>query len=94
MTLRFEWDDDKARRNLRKHGVSFEEAQTVFDDALARIDPDPAHSSAESRAIIIGYSEQRRLLLISFVERNDAIRIISARAADARERKRHEEESV
>jgi uncharacterized DUF497 family protein len=94
MTFRFEWDDEKAQRNLRKHGVSFEEAQTVFDDPLARVDPDSAHSISESRAIIIGYSDRGRLLLVSFVERNDAIRIINSRAADARERKRHEEENI
>ena len=94
MTVRFEWDDEKALRNLRKHGVSFEEAQTVFDDPLARVDPDPAHSSSESRAIIIGYSDRGRLLLVSFVERDDALRIINSRAADVRERKRHEEENI
>lgn len=94
MTVRFEWDDEKALRNLRKHGVSFEEAQTVFDDPLARVDPDPDHSISESRAIIIGYSDRGRLLLVSFVERDGALRIINSRAADARERKRHEEENI
>ncbi len=92
MTIRFQWDDAKARGNVAKHGTSFEEAQTVFDDPLARIFADPNHSASESRWIIIGYSDRGRLLLISFAEDDEAIRLISARSADRRERKRHENE--
>lgn len=89
----FEWDDAKARTNMRKHGVSFPEAQTVFDDPLARITEDPDHSADEERELIIGYSLAGRLLISSFVQRGDRIRIITARTTDARERKRHEEET-
>ena len=91
--LRFEWDDSKAVTNLRKHGVSFAEAQTVFDDDLARITEDQDHSAEEERELIIGYSVEGRLLVSSFVQRGESIRIINARTADARERKRHEEEN-
>lgn len=86
MTIRFEWDDEKARTNAAKHGIDFEEAQTVFDDALARIHADPDHSESEFRWIITGHSHRGRLLLVSFVEDDEAIRILSARAADRRER--------
>lgn len=90
---KFEWDADKEHRNFRKHGVTFAEAQTVFDDAVARIEDDPDHSFGEHRELIIGYSRQGRLLMVSFVQRDDTLRIISARRAETRERKRHEEES-
>jgi uncharacterized DUF497 family protein len=89
----FDWDEKKSLRNLRKHGVSFVEASTVFDDPFARIHDDPDHSDTEHREIIVGYSRAARLLLVSFIEREEIIRIISARATDARERKRHEEKS-
>lgn len=88
---RFEWDAAKERGNFRKHRVTFAEAQTVFDDDLARIEDDPDHSAGEHREVIIGYSSQGRLLVVSFVEREEILRIISARPVDARERKRHEE---
>ena len=88
--MRFEWDDVKARTNLRKHGVAFSEAQTVFDDPLARITDDPDHSVGEERELIIGYSLEGRLLVSSFVQRGETIRIINARTADPRERRRHE----
>jgi len=88
----FEWDDEKARRNLEKHGVSFEEAQTVFDDPLAGIKADPDHSIGEKREIIVGRSEKERLLLISFTERDEIIRIVNARLPTARERRIYEEE--
>lgn len=87
----FEWDDAKARSNLQKHGVSFEEARSVFADGLAAIFPDPDHSTDEVREIIIGYSERERLLVVSYTERNESIRIISARVASTSERKNHEE---
>jgi hypothetical protein len=87
----FDWDADKERSNFRRHRVTFAEAQTVFDDDVARIENDPDHSVGEHRELIIGYSRQGRLLVVSFVERGETIPIISARLVDARERKRHEE---
>lgn len=92
MTIRFEWDDEKALRNLRKHGVSFEEAQTVFDDDLATIRADEDHSVGESREIIAGMAESGRLLLVSFTSRGEAFRIINARELTKSERKAYEEE--
>src|SRR5258708_6040778 len=88
----FRWYDKKAETNRPGHGVSFEEAESVFDDLLARIDPDPDHSDEENRELIFGHSGKGRLLLISFVERGDSVRIISAREADKEERKRYEED--
>jgi uncharacterized protein len=76
---------------VRKHGVSFDEAATVFLDPLARIHDDPDHSIGEVREIIIGHSTAGRLLLICFTERGDSIRIINARHSDARERQDYEE---
>ncbi len=91
MGLRFEWHKEKARRNVEKHGVSFEEAQTVFYDRLARIFYDEVHSEDELREIIIGYSSHERVLLVCFTERAPAlIRIISARRATRRERRDYE----
>ncbi|HEU5014542.1 MAG TPA: BrnT family toxin [Roseiflexaceae bacterium] len=90
MKLNFTWDNTKAAKNLEKHRVSFEEAQTVFDNPLAVILPDPAHSSEELREIIIGHSVNDRLLLISFTERQDSIRIISARRATTKEQRDYE----
>jgi uncharacterized DUF497 family protein len=89
--MEFEWDESKAAANLSKHSVSFEEAKTVFDNVLAVIFDDEAHSVGEKREIIIGYSRNNRLLLISFTERPYAIRIISARLATPRERKDYEQ---
>ncbi|WP_334312262.1 BrnT family toxin [Oscillatoria sp. CS-180] len=66
--MKFEWDQPKAASNLQKHGVSFEEAKTVFDNPLAVIFDDETHSVDEQREIIIGYSRQNRLLLIAFTE--------------------------
>ncbi len=91
MSLEFEWDPTKAEENRRKHGVTFEEAATVFGDPLARIFDDPEHSSDEPREIIVGYSERQRLLLVSFTERPPKVRIISARPATRGERERHEQ---
>lgn len=90
MDTQFEWDDDKARSNEQKHGITFEEASTVFDDPLAVIFDDPEHSDEESREIIVGYSNRSRLLIVSFTQRDPAVRIISARRATAREREKHE----
>jgi uncharacterized DUF497 family protein len=92
MSVRFEWDDDKARANLKKHKVSFDEASTVFGDPLAKIFSDDEHSSEEVREIIVGHSILERLVLVSFTERGrNAVRIISARIATRNERKSYEE---
>jgi len=91
MSLHFEWDVNKATANLAKHGVSFEEAVTVFRNPLAVIFDDEDHSNEELREIIIGYSDSNRLLLVCFTERDDAVRIISARKATQRERRDYEE---
>jgi len=91
MPLSFEWDESKAKANLAKHGVSFEEASTVFGDPLALTIPDPAHSQVEDRWIVLGRSHQRKLLVVVHTERGDNIRIISARRASRRERKDYEE---
>jgi uncharacterized DUF497 family protein len=89
--VRCEWDEEKARFNRRKHGVSFEEAKTVFDDPLAAIFDDERHSAGEQREIIIGHSGQNQLLLVFFTERPQAVRIFSARPATKQEQKDYEE---
>lgn len=91
MALEFEWHADKAASNARKHGVTFDEAMTVFADPLAAIFDDDEHSAEEKREIIVGHSAKGRLLLVSFTERGEAVRIISARRATKRERKDYEE---
>ena len=91
MELKFEWDPLKAARNLAKHGVPFEEAATVFGDPLGRITSDPRHSGDEERFVLLGFSEQQRLLAVMFAEREEAIRIISARRATPRERRDYEQ---
>ena len=88
--IQFEWDNKKAKRNHRQHGVSFEEASTVFYDPLSATFDDPDHSVGELRLITVGYSSRGRLLVVSHTERVKSIRIISARPATAHERKRHE----
>ena len=87
----YEWDPEKAKRNLRDHGVSFEESATIFLDPLAKTYPDPDHSNEEDREITIGYSTKQRLLFVSHVQRRNRTRIISAREATRRERTQHEE---
>ena len=89
----FEWDRQKAKYNLRKHGVSFEEASTVFDDVLANVYEDPDHSMHEKRFLMIGTSARGHLLNISFADREPRIRIISARRLTKREQKLYEEEN-
>ena len=89
--MEFEWDEDKAEANLAKHGVSFEEAKTVFADPLYVDFYDPDHSSQEHRYIIIGESRQRRLLIVSYTERDDVARLISAREVTRNEREAYEE---
>ena len=88
--MQFEWDRDKARRNLLKHRVSFDEAVTVFYDLLAATVDDPDHSIDERRCLTIGHSAHGRLLVVAHTDRGTAVRIISARRATAGERKRHE----
>jgi hypothetical protein len=87
----FEWDDDKAAANERKHGVTFAEACTVFEDPLAAIFSDPDHSEEEEREIIVGYSQRDRLLVVSYTSRPPNLRIISARRASPKERHKHEQ---
>ena len=86
-----EWDDKKAQSNLMKHGVSFEEAATVFEDPVAVTFEDHEHSTNEKRLVTIGYSAQLRVLLVVNTDREDKIRIISARKATAAERKLYEQ---
>ena len=86
-----EWDAAKAANNLHKHGVSFEEASSVFYDPLAVTGADPDHSEAEERLITFGTSPSGRLLVVSHTERGKAIRIISARIATRTERRIYEE---
>ena len=91
--LRFEWNPDKAAKNLDKHGISFEEAKTVFSDERAVLFDDPDHSMDEDRFLILGISQNLRLLIVSHClrEGGDVIRIISARKATRREEKQYEE---
>ena len=91
MTTRFEWNLRKAKQNIRKHRVSFEEATTVFRDPLSATAPDPDHSIQENRFVTLGISSAGRLLTIFHAERGDSIRIISARNATKQERKIYEE---
>lgn len=86
----FEWDDEKAERNLRVHGVDFQEARTVFEDPFAITIPDDLHSEDESRSIILGLSLLARVLLVVHTERKERIRIISARKATPAERFQYE----
>jgi uncharacterized protein len=88
--MRYEWDPSKATTNREKHRVDFEEAKTVFDNPLAMIFDDPLHSDGERREIIIGHSDRNQLLLVSFTERPNAIRIISARPVTSQERQDYE----
>jgi uncharacterized protein len=89
--LRFEWDARKAARNRAKHRVSFQEAATAFGDPLGRITDDPRHTAAEERFALLGESHRGRLLVVMFVERGEAIRVISARKATRLERRAYEE---
>jgi len=89
--MRFKWNESKAARNVSKHRVSFEEAKTIFDDPLYVDFYDPDHSDDEERYLIVGESNQGRLLIVSYTERGDAIRIISAREVTRIEREVYEE---
>ena len=88
--MQFEWDIEKAQANFSKHGVSFDEAQTVFGDPLARLFIDEIHSLDEKRNAIFGHSDRDRLLIVSYTERDDdTIRIISSRPATPKESRRY-----
>lgn len=89
--MEFEWNEEKAAVNLSRHGVSFDEAKTVFSDPLYVDFYDPDHSYDEQRYITIGESQAGRLLLVSYTERGNAIRLISAREVTPAERKAYEE---
>jgi len=91
--MEFEWDPKKAKSNLKKHGISFDEAASVFDDILAAVYEDPDHSADEKRFLMIGTSVQNRLLHIAFSDQGRRIRMITARKVTKRERKLYEKES-
>ena len=88
----FEWNPRKAESNVRKHGVTFDEASTVFGDPLARLMPDLDHDLEENRFLLLGMSERRRTLVVAFAERPPRTRLISARLATRGERRSYEEE--
>ena len=88
--MKFTWDRRKNRANLEKHGVSFDEATTVFADPLAASIPDPDHSEGEERFVTMGFSAGNRLIVVCHTEEGDTVRIISAREANSHERKKYE----
>ncbi len=88
--MKFEWNQRKDQANQRKHGVSFQEATTVFGDPLAATVPDPDHSHGEPRYVTMGYSTSNRLVVVSHTEDGENFRIISAREANLHERKAYE----
>jgi uncharacterized DUF497 family protein len=89
--VEFEWDRRKTARNLARHGVSFQEATSVFDDLLSITVSDPDHSGEENRFIIVGQSHRGRLLIVSHAERGGRIRLINARELTRTERNVYEE---
>ncbi|HEY0370664.1 MAG TPA: BrnT family toxin [Thermoanaerobaculia bacterium] len=91
--MSFEWDERKARENVRKHGVTFDEAETVFDDLDARFTYEVAHSTNEDRFMIVGISDRERMLAVWHTYRDPNIRIIGARLATVAERKGYEEKN-
>ena len=92
MALHFEWDENKATANYQKHGISFDEAKTVFNDPFSITIADPKHSLNEERYIDIGLSVRVRVLVVVYTERESKIRIISCRQATTRERKTYEQQ--
>ena len=88
----FDWDEEKAKSNLANHGISFDEATSVFDDPLFLTFADPEHSLQEQRFLIMGESARGRLLVISYTDRKDITRLISVRPATRKERKAYESE--
>ena len=93
MGYTFEWDPEKGDANFPKHGVSIDEASTVFGDPLSLLMPDPDHSADEERYLVLGMSAHQKLLVVAFAERPPNTRLISARRATRAERKRYEEET-
>lgn len=91
MALLFEWDNKKAQSNKRKHGISFEEASTVFGDRLSVTIPDSSHSIGEDRFVTIGISINDKLIVVVHADRDDIIRIIGARRATRHEREQYEQ---
>jgi uncharacterized DUF497 family protein len=89
--MKYEWDENKAIKNLAKHGVSFAEAKTIFDDPMYVDFYDLDHSEDEERYLIVGESNRGRLLIVSYTERRESIRIISAREVTKSERETYEE---
>lgn len=89
--MEFEWNPDKAGLNIEKHGVSFQEAATVFNDPLSVTFPDPDHSIGENRYVIIGVSRVGQLLVVAHTDRGEKVRIISTRKASRQERRFYEE---
>ena len=91
--IRFSWDENKAQSNMRKHGISFDEALSVFDDIHARLIPDPDHSQEEERFILLGLSQASRILTVvhCYRDEKDNIRIISARKSTKTEQKQYKE---
>jgi hypothetical protein len=92
--MKFAWDARKARENLREHGVSFDEATTVFGDSLSATIPDPEHSLGEHRLVTMGVSSSSRLLVVCHTERGNTIRIISARTATRHETNKYENQQA
>ncbi len=87
----FDWDPEKAKLNIRKHGILFDEASTVFGDSLAMFMRDPDHSFEEERYLLLGMSLRQRLLVVAFAERPPLTRLISARRTTRIERRKYEE---
>ena len=92
MTLPFDWDEEKAEENIKKHNVSFDEAKSVFGDPFGLTIDDPDHSEMEQRLIDIGYSKNGRILVVVYTERGPKTRIISCRKATLTERKKYEQQ--
>jgi uncharacterized DUF497 family protein len=90
--VEFEWDPQKDRENQLKHGIAFEEASSVFGDSFAITIDDPDHSAHEQRFLTTGYSNRQRLVIVAHTDRDDRVRLISARGVTAAERHVYEEE--
>jgi uncharacterized DUF497 family protein len=89
--LKFEWAEKKAAANVRKHGISFEEAASAFGDPLSLTIPDPEHSEDEERCVLLGMTQAHRLVVVAHTEQADTVRLISARLATPAERRDYEE---
>jgi len=91
LTMKFTWDPEKAASNLVKHGLAFEEASAAFADPLAHSIPDPLHSHEEDRFVLMGLTNTNRLAVVVYTERDETVRLISARVAAPAERRRYEQ---